>query len=178
MSILTELITRSSLSVLLTYPNVKDRIKQQGGRIRQHHSRSSAGYLRYRARQVRPCLPRSGICSTFCAVRAIPAEKMSAHPLTRAERCTSIISRKRAAWLVRRSLTKFRSSAVFWSIVSATDPPSGGEPDFFLDSAQQLKYFQIEIEFQFQLSGKYQSEGGNFKVKGMRCSCNASPRRQ
>ena len=67
-------------------------LKHQGVALRGITSDHPPRYLRYRARRVRPSgamLPRLAICSTFCAVRArYPPRRVSACPLTPAERCT------------------------------------------------------------------------------------------
>ena len=104
-------------------------LKQGGIGLRRITSDHPPRYLRYRARHARPSLGDAAalrhLLEFLRSEGVIPAEKMSAYPLTAAERCskdTNITYGKLAAWLAQRSPTTYRSSAVFSRIVSATDP--------------------------------------------------------
>ena len=104
-------------------------LKQQGVGLRSITSDHPPRYLRYRARHARPSLGDAAalrhLLEFLRSEGVIPAEKMSACPLTPADavrKGTSITYGKRAAWLAQRSPTTYRSSAVFSRIVSATEP--------------------------------------------------------
>ncbi len=102
-------------------------LEKQGISLRRLSSDYLPRYLRYRARQVRPCRgDAAALWHLLGFLRGrrviLPEKKVSARPLTPAQRCTSITCGKRAAWPERRSSTTFRSSAAFSRIVLATDP--------------------------------------------------------